>query len=100
MNQDLKPFWDIVAHKINNANANIILEISTLQLLLKKTDGSQEQILRVLGSIDLSVEIVSYCLREMEEIFEKTQQQDETLDLEVWEKDFRSRIEQLKQGTL
>lgn len=97
MSEQIKVFWEVIAHKINNFNANIILEISTLQLLINKKDSSQEQIMRVLESIDSSVEMVSFCLREMEEIFEKMHK-GETVDPEVWEKDFRRRIDQFREN--
>lgn len=96
LKDDLRECWKVVAHQINNAIANILLEASTLQLHTEKLAGPKERILEVLKSMDLSVEVINTSLREMDEMWEKINQAP-SLDLKTWEKDFRQRLIELKE---
>lgn len=91
----LKEFWHAIAHQINNATANIMLETSTLQFLIEKKDLPKEQIIQILKYLDTSVEMVTASLIEMETIWEQMEK-GQSLDLKTWEADFRRHLQQIK----
>lgn len=96
MNDDLKAYWEVVAHQINNTTASILLETSTLQLLIKKLGSPREPFARAMTSLEISVEIIGACLEEMETILAHPDKEP-LPEAAAWEKDFHQRLNRLRE---